>query len=422
MTDDKIDVDSILGDVFGDVTEPAEEPNSNSDITPEEESTDTISDTPDEKEPEKPDKKPKQIRNKGKLAPKLPKEKSKRSQAKIEGMSLDSFLGTDEEEDESESSSETKKKPEKSTPKEKSEPKTDVDFDILNTDKEETIPQEEKVKKPKATPPKKSKVKSEDKVKPTAPDSSVKSRIDAVMSNNGDFDLSLSKHHSKITAVVFGDKGTGKTSSVLSGKLFKGSISAISLDHMTEPIADELFPDRDDIFVYDGLRYYEETDKKMMLLSAHITVDYLNSILDKIAENPTDWIMWDCSEKLQNICEMRMRRENNLGAFSGISNPNVWKERGMYMDSFFRRSFEIAKKGVIFTLYRGYKEIIRDGAVINTQSLPKWCGNLMTQTLVVLRTERKTSKRGGTKYYLVAESSKLPSFIETDEWVDVTAE
>jgi len=235
-----------------------------------------------------------------------------------------------------------------------------------------------------------------------------------------EFDLSPAEVGESIAIVVVGDKASGKTTFVLNPKYFSGKIAAITMDEMTQHIWSEIYKKDPRIVIYDGLRYYNPATSEEIVDSASRSLLYLSKLLVKeISPKKFDWILWDCSEELQEICEMAMRKDAGFKAKDGVP-WQYWRLRNMHMDNLFNKSLKVAKKGIIFTLYTIYRDIKESGEIMYTKKDIKWAGNLKTQSLVIIETLKKVTS-DGKKYYMNVESSKVPSrFKETDTLIDVT--
>ena len=234
------------------------------------------------------------------------------------------------------------------------------------------------------------------------------------------FDLSPARISDSIAVVIVGDKGSGKTTLVFNPKFFPGRIAAITMDEMTQHIWREIYKSDARITIYDGLRYYNPTTSDEIVETASKSLQYLSLLLIQEIENKNyDWILWDCSEELQEICEMAMRKDAGFKAKDGVP-WQYWRLRNMHMDNIFNKSLKVARKGVIFTLYTGYRDVRESGEVMNTVKEIKWAGNLKTQSLVIIETSKRVTSEG-KRYYMSIESSKVPSmFKETISPQDIT--
>lgn len=228
-------------------------------------------------------------------------------------------------------------------------------------------------------------------------------------------ELTEAKGTAKSNFMLYGLKGSGKTYSALS---FPGQITCLSFDRKSLPIKQYSFHGDERIKVFDAIALMDYSSPEGWTESADKTFKRLNLLIDKITGWKPDWIVIDGSEVLQQICEMTMRYRNNLMAFQGISNRNLWKERRMYIRQIHDRCFEAAKKGVIYTTYTSKDEIIREGEFIAKDDVPKWVDCIMWMTDVVMRV-RSAQEKSGRKFYATIESSKYPPF-KTGREVDIT--
>ena len=223
-----------------------------------------------------------------------------------------------------------------------------------------------------------------------------------------EFDFSEEIGPGKAVITIYGHKGFGKTAVALS---FPGKIAALSFDRKTKAISVGLYPDRDgrEIKVWDAKRYYDESSPMNKLMSAEKTFHYIIQLLDKVIRQwEPDWVLIDGTEIMQEICEMVMRYRNNLMPYQGIANRNLWKERRMYMRQIHNLALDVAKKGIIYTLYPKEHDIrIVDGEVMDRQEMPGWIDVVMSETDTVIKVER-VWEEGAKRIFVTVESNKSP--------------
>jgi hypothetical protein len=229
------------------------------------------------------------------------------------------------------------------------------------------------------------------------------------------FDFTEAESPGKEVYMIYGLKGEGKTALAFS---FPGKIACLSFDRKSVLVKDKLYRHRaHEIKVYDAVKYLDSSSPEKLLESSEKTFRYINALLDRIAEWKPDWIVIDGSEILQTICEMTMRYRNNLMPFQGIANRNLWKERRMYIRQIHHKALTIARKGVIYTAYTDYHEIVQDGEFVLRKEVPRWIDAILYETDVVIHVTSEVGKdKAGRRFYAEVESSKgrLPTGVKKD--------
>jgi len=233
------------------------------------------------------------------------------------------------------------------------------------------------------------------------------------------FDMSEEEDSIKKVITVYGEKGTGKTTSVFS---FKGKKVCISFDHKSTLIKNNFYNGSKDIRVYDGLRYYDESIKEITKSSV-ITYEYLKDLIEKQyskPENYPDWIIVDGLEIVAVICEMIMRNNHNLGPFEAFANFGYWKERKILMNNLHSIYLKHCKKGIIYTTYTKDDQVIFNSEVTQSKKIPKWFGSVLEQTDIVLKTGVIDMGENKFKFKVLCESSKFDDEIKTGQSYLVT--
>ena len=234
----------------------------------------------------------------------------------------------------------------------------------------------------------------------------------------GEFDYSPELPESKHIVLIYGLKGSGKTSLAFS---FPGTHACISFDKKSTSIKENLSEaDKKRITIFSGIKHYNKSSPETWLISSSLSWKYLqglvtSGILKEIKERP-DWLVVDGGEVFEEMAEMVMRYNNQLQPFQGVTNRNIWKERRMYIDQFFNMCLDLSKKGIIWTSYVTQTTIYDAGSVIVSRDIPKWIDIVERQTDTVIRNERDTDKNRQT-FYATVETSKwkaIPCSPRTD--------
>lgn len=239
------------------------------------------------------------------------------------------------------------------------------------------------------------------------------------------YDYSDAPKNKLMVITVYGLKGPGKT---YSSFCLEGSILCISFDRKSETVHIEEFNSDPRITVKDALRYLDKTTETAFTASSDKTFKYLVSkeppigILEKYKQEGKkfDWVMLDCTEEMNRICEMVMRYRAGLMPSQGVANRNLWKNRRLYINAIHNASVDIANKGIIYTTYTDETKIIKDGEIVALETLPKWIDVQMLETDVVIHvTVDQSYKTNERKFIGVVDSSKYKLF-PTGKRADIT--
>jgi len=329
----------------------------------------------------------------------------------------------------------------KKTPPPKKDPPPKEEPEKPKKEEKKTKPKKEEAK---AKPKEKEKPTPEKKKKKTKPKPKSKKETDEVFANLAEdtpqetdladateihtkiskgevdieFDLSPEEVSQQRTCIIYGFKGNGKTELALS---FEGKIAVISFDRKTTQIKELRYDGDERITVFDGIRYLNQNTTELWMESAEKSFRYINKLLEgPIKEMRPDHIVIDGTEIfIRDICEMNMRWQENLKAFEGFANLNLWKERNMFANQVHNLCLKLAKKGVIYTAYINDKKIkIVGGNIVEQRREPKWAANIKTQVGTVIYVESEQTEDGKI-FWATVESSKTPE-MKTGVKVDIT--
>lgn len=207
--------------------------------------------------------------------------------------------------------------------------------------------------------------------------------------------------------VVFGAKGSGKTYTSYG---YVGSKHVLSFDRKSIRVKQGAYKNATNIHVYDMLQHYDPSERGMTKSSAD-SVDYVIFTLNEIAKKgDCDWIVIDGLERLQTMCEMKMRYEEQLGPFKAFGNLSLWKKRRMFLHQVHSAALLAAKKGIIYCTYvQVNKELekIVDGKIVEKQKEPAWVDIIKEEAdfVIYVFSEEIDGKR---RWYANVESSKIP--------------
>lgn len=214
----------------------------------------------------------------------------------------------------------------------------------------------------------------------------------------------------KRVITIYGYKGVGKTTVAFS---FPGKKYCLSLDRKSLLVKKGMYANNEDIKVYDTIKYFSNNEDTLTE-TGNTSYDYAMFLLDEIEkEDDCQWLILDGLEIFELICEMRMRYDENLGAFQGIVNRNIWKNRRLLLKNFHRRAVDIAKKGVIYCTFSTKNEVIVEGTLLTKTDVPRWMDVIMYETDIVVHA--KQVRLNDKKYYLGdVVTSKDTAFLDEE--------
>jgi len=221
----------------------------------------------------------------------------------------------------------------------------------------------------------------------------------------------------KVVFTIAGDKGNGKTSLAFA---LEGEIWCLSLDHKSQSIKKGMYANDNRIHVIDVMKYMDYATKDTLRDSSAKTYDYIVHCIGEIAQKGgCDWMVLDGLRQFSQICEMKMRKANNLQAFQGFSNLNVWKDRNLNMKHVHSMMLETSNAGIIYTTYFKLKEMKDTDGVMVAEKKPHYADIVEEETDVVLlaHSVRVQDKK---VYLMECDSSKRPDIIKSGDRVDVT--
>ena len=231
-----------------------------------------------------------------------------------------------------------------------------------------------------------------------------------IVIDSAQFDMNEAEHVAQLEMVFYGYKGVGKTTTAFS---LPGKIVCISFDKAAQPIKEEFYNNSDRIRVFDGIRYYDESDTTIKMESAMKCIKYVLYILDNIKKEKQrpDWIILDAAEVLNELCEMKMRHNNNLRVYEGFANRVLWRERNMYFNQVRKSALDACVKGLAYTLYPNIEpSVMKGGEIFDGKRVPKWAGNMERQTHIVFFCDAIEDKTRGRRYTVTLETSKKKAY------------
>lgn len=193
-----------------------------------------------------------------------------------------------------------------------------------------------------------------------------------------------------IQSMIHGRKGTSKTTLSLG---VPGDILVLSyedFDNVTDPI--KSFYGDDPRFQCKNFdQFFSEEDGEILKDSSNLVYDLTVKLL-KIAiakDIKFDWVLVDGFQNMATIAQMKMRYKHGVGAFAGVKNRNIWNERKIFLNEFFRLCKKVAKYGVIFAS-QDVSSVDDDGKY----SEPSWMGKVKDDMKTIVFTSIKTRQVG----------------------------
>lgn len=246
-----------------------------------------------------------------------------------------------------------------------------------------------------------------------------KDRDDDIIPDFNLDDALMDTMKSKKIITVYGHKNDAKTTTAY-GVVKKGDkIAVLSFDMKSDRPLDLDFVKNKgaEIKVYNAILYLDKSTPDLYQTTSEKTYIFILKLLDAIKEKfKPDWIIIDGSEFLNKILEQVMRKRNGVMPYQGVANQNIWKERTQYIDDVHKQALDASNKGIMYTTYVNKDSIIKDGQVVQQKDMPKWLGDVMSQTDVIIRVITEISG-GKTDYKAVIESSKFPREYPPGEYV-----
>jgi len=206
----------------------------------------------------------------------------------------------------------------------------------------------------------------------------------------------------------FGLKGTGKTMCAFK---FPGKKYCFSFDGKSQRIKQFFYGNSPDIVILDPLVYFEDCDPDRIVPSSEKTYNHILQYLEEIERRKdADWIIFDCLEKLAQVCEalMRLNHKPKPLAWNAGVPLGEWKMRKLYMDKLHRLALKASKKGIVYTTWQdSVDEEIEEGEVVRRRQGPAYFGIIRDETDLLIRCFTKRNEEG-LDFYVEVVSSKFP--------------
>lgn len=237
-----------------------------------------------------------------------------------------------------------------------------------------------------------------------------------------DFDLDgalMDTSSSKKVITVYGHKNDAKTATAMGVAKRGEKVAVLSFDLKSDRPTELDFVKKSgvDYKVFNAILYLDKSTPDLYQTTAEKTYVFVLKLLAGIKEKyQPDWVIIDGSEFLNKILEQVMRKRNGVMPYQGVANQNIWKERTQYIDDVHKQAMDAATKGIIYTTYVAKDSVVKDGVVVQQKDMPKWLGDVMSQTDVIIRVVTEITG-GKAEYKAIIESSKFPREYPPKEYI-----
>lgn len=246
-----------------------------------------------------------------------------------------------------------------------------------------------------------------------------KDRDDDILPDFNIDDAIMDSSNSKKVITVYGHKNDAKTTTAIGMAKNGEKVAILSFDMKSDRPLDLEFVKKGniDVKVYNAILYLDKSTPELYQATAEKTYIFVLKLLEGIKNKfKPDWVIIDGSEFLNKILEQVMRKRNGVMPYQGIANQNIWKERTQYIDDVHNQALAASKKGIMYTTYVAKDSVIKDGNIIQQKDMPKWLGDVMSQTDIIIRVVTEITN-GKTEYRAIIESSKFPREYPPKEYV-----
>ena len=239
---------------------------------------------------------------------------------------------------------------------------------------------------------------------------------------NIDFTKKLSNQKtkkSKFTALIYGSKKTGKTTTTM---LLPGRKLFFSFDGRTRIIYENLVDlgiiKADEVTVIDVAEDFDP-NPELATKTGFACYDFLLYALKEEGPKNYDWHVYDGLDFYNRIAEMRMRYIEKQRAY-GTIDLSLWKKRSAFIASTHKLSLQMVKKGVVYTNYYDdfseYEFKDENGNLIQKKE-PKYM-DLVKEEIDFLFEQEEVTLKGQNKAVIRATVTGSPkdSMFKTGEY------
>ena len=220
----------------------------------------------------------------------------------------------------------------------------------------------------------------------------------------------------KVVISIGGDKGAGKTSLALA---LPGRKLILSYDNLKAIRNISLMGEDGNVVVVDAVEHFSERND-VFQKSAVDSYYYVESVLDRAVETwgEVDWVIHDGASVLTEMADQLARVSyaehvkdgKAFTAFAPVGKDNnmFFRIRNNHINNIHHKSFDVARRGVVYCTYAYYDKEIRDGEVHNTgKKHPAWVSRIKEHTDIAVVIDEVVSEIAIDRFAII-DYTKLP--------------
>lgn len=227
--------------------------------------------------------------------------------------------------------------------------------------------------------------------------------------------------------IIEGGKSASKTSTALS---FEGKKKVVlAFDKKTGVIWKEMYQNDPGILIYDSSILVKKDDELTYLQTSTMAVAYIMKVLEELEKQyDIDWVIIDGIDWASKYCEYAMRYQYNFGLTQSGFDWDYWNWRNLYFDGIIDQSMNIAKKGIIGTIYP-FVPVLQEKKDKKTKETqqewtnpPAWRTSLYKEVDNIIRVESEVGTQEGALPRFFLETVSMKRGFVNGIKIDITAE